>query len=44
MCDQIEQNFFVDGNTFLFGEEISAIDYVFYQELLSAMILTGQGT
>ena len=43
MCDQIEQNFFVDGNTFLFGEEISAVDYVVYQELLSAMILTGQG-
>ena len=43
MCDQIEQNFFVDGNTYLFGDKITAIDYIFYQELLTTMILTGQG-
>ena len=44
MCTQIEQKFFTGQNTFLFGEKATVVDYVFYQELLSAMILSGQGT
>jgi hypothetical protein len=30
MCDQIENNFFVDGNSFLLGQNVSIIDYIFY--------------
>ena len=44
MCGQIEDKFFGNNNTFFFGSKASLIDYVFYQELLSAMILSGHGT
>ena len=44
MCEQIEQKFFTGQNTFFFGDKATVVDYVFYQELLSAMILSGNGT
>ena len=28
-------------NSFIFGDKITVVDYVYYQELLSAMILSG---
>ena len=31
-------------NSFIFGDKITVVDHVYYQELLSAMILSGQGT
>ena len=44
MCEKIEDKFFTKDNKFLFGSTPTLVDYVFYQELLSAMILSGQGT
>lgn len=44
MCMQIEGKFFTSGNTYFFGEKATCVDFVFYQELLSAMILSGNGT
>lgn len=44
MCEKIENKFFTDGNAFLFGEKPTIVDYVIYQELLSAMILSGNGS
>ena len=44
MCLQIEGKFFTNGNTYFFGEKATCVDFVFYQELLSAMILSGNGT
>ena len=44
MCEKIENKFFTDGNAFLFGEKATIVDYVIYQELLSAMILSGNGS
>ena len=41
---QIEGKFFTGGNTYFFGEKVTCVDFVFYQELLSAMILSGNGT
>lgn len=43
MCEQIEQKFLNGSNTYLFGDSPTIIDFVFYQELLSAMILSGNG-
>ena len=40
----MEQKFFKNGNTYILGEKITCIDYVFYHELLTAMILSGNGT
>lgn len=44
MCEKIEDKFFTKDNKFLFGATPTLVDYVFYQELLSAMVLSGQGT
>jgi hypothetical protein len=44
MCEQIEQKFFTGSNQFLFGDKPMIVDYVFYQEILSAMVLSGHGT
>lgn len=44
MCEKIEQKFFTNKNQFLFGDKPTLVDYVFYQELLSAMILSGNGS
>ena len=44
MCSQIEEKFFTDGNTYMFGNKPSLADFVLYQELLSAMLLSGQGS
>ena len=49
-CEQMENKFFKPTkngtavNTFIFGDKITVVDHVYYQELLSAMILSGQGT
>ena len=44
MCGQIEQKFLVGPNPFLFGDKATIVDFVFYQELVSAMILSGNGS
>ena len=44
MCEQIEIKFFKGTNSFIFGDKPSCIDHIFYQELLAAMILSGNGT
>lgn len=44
MCEKIENKFFTGNNAFLFGERPTIVDYVLYQELLSAMILSGNGS
>ena len=40
----MELKFFKNGNKFIMGDRITCIDYVFYHELLTAMILSGNGT
>lgn len=49
ICEEMESKFFKQNrngivNQYIFGEKPSCIDHVYYQELLSAMILSGQGT
>ena len=44
MCEKIEQKFFTNNNKYLFGDRPTLVDYVFYQEMLSAMVLSGNGT
>jgi hypothetical protein len=48
-CEQMENKFFKQNkngavNSYIFGDKITVVDHVYYQELLSAMILSGQGT
>jgi hypothetical protein len=45
-CEQMENKFFKPNkngavNLFIFGDKITVVDHVYYQELLSAMILSG---
>lgn len=45
-CEQMENKFFKPNkngavNPFIFGDKITVVDHVYYQELLSAMILSG---
>ena len=42
MCEQIEQK--LGQNSYLLGDKPSIVDFVFYQELVSAMIISGKGT
>mgnify|MGYP004188767975 CR=1 FL=1 len=49
ICEEMESKLFKQNknggvNQFIFGDKPSCIDYVYYHELLSAMILSGQGT
>ena len=45
-CEQMENKFFKQNkngavNSYIFGDKITVVDHVYYQELLSAMILSG---
>ena len=45
-CEQMENKFFKANkngvvNSYIFGDKITVVDHVYYQELLSAMILSG---
>lgn len=47
MCEQMESKFFLKGDKttqFICSDKPTCIDYVYYQELLSAMVLSGNGS
>ena len=49
ICEEMENKFFKQNknghsNQYILGDKPTCIDHVYYQELLSAMILSGQGT
>ena len=44
-CEQMEYKFFDERDTqYICGDKPSFIDYVYYQEFVSAMVLSGEGT
>lgn len=45
ICEEMESKFFKGSNQYILGsEKPTCIDHVFYQEMLSAMVLSGNGS
>ena len=42
-CDKIEEKFINDNETYFFGDTPSIVDHVFYQEMVSAMLISKKG-
>jgi hypothetical protein len=44
ICEEMESKFFKGSQFILGSEKPSCLDHVFYQEMLSAMVLSGNGS
>ena len=44
LCEQIEQHFIKDNTPYFFGSTPTVVDFIFYQELVSAMLVSKKGS